>query len=102
MWICLNNSFLSIVRKDCRPDELLVRARRNGDIEKAFPGAKVEKTPFADYLYRAVVPETDVQQGLAAAVTRIDYPNFKNSVKGSIIHQAYAKVWGVMYGLQRP
>ena len=25
MWICLNNAFLSIVHKDCAPDELLVR-----------------------------------------------------------------------------
>ena len=32
MWICLNNAFLSVVSKDCRPDELLVRARRKGEL----------------------------------------------------------------------
>lgn len=57
MWICLNDAFLSIVRKDCGPNELLVRARREGDIERVFPRVKVEVTPLADYLYRAVPPK---------------------------------------------
>ena len=56
MWVCLKNSFLSIVSKDCRPDELMVRARRPGDIEKVFPDAKVTRNTGSDYLYRAVVP----------------------------------------------
>ena len=36
MWIMTNNSYLSIVSKDCGPAALLVRARRAGDIEKVF------------------------------------------------------------------
>ena len=43
MWIMTNNSYLSIVSKDCGPAELLVRARRAGDIEKVFPDAKVTR-----------------------------------------------------------
>jgi hypothetical protein len=38
-----NNSYLSIVSKDCGPAELLVRARRAGDIEKVFADAKVTR-----------------------------------------------------------
>ena len=61
MWICLNDAFFSIVRKDCRPDELLVRARRPGDIEKVFGRHfKVDKVDVADYLYRAVIPTRTV------------------------------------------
>ena len=44
MWIMLSDAFFSIVSKNCGPDELMVRARRKGDIEKAFPGAKVKKS----------------------------------------------------------
>ena len=44
MWIMLSDCFLSIVSKDCGPAELLVRARRAGDIEKVFPNAKVTRT----------------------------------------------------------
>ncbi len=53
MWIMTNNSYLSIVSKDCGPAELLVRARRAGDIEKVFPDAKVIRHTNSDYLYRA-------------------------------------------------
>ena len=53
MWLCLNNAFLSIVDKDCAPDELLVRARRDGDIERVFPKAEVEVTLGNDYRCRA-------------------------------------------------
>ena len=54
MWIMTNNSYLSIVSKDCGPAELLVRARRAGDIEKVFPNAKVTLQTDSDYLYRAI------------------------------------------------
>ena len=37
MCLCLSDGFLSIVAKDCADDELLVRARRHGDIERTFP-----------------------------------------------------------------
>ena len=50
MWIMTNNSYLSIVSKDCGPAELLVRARRAGDIEKVFPNAKVTRQTGSDYL----------------------------------------------------
>src|SRR5216683_7097861 len=52
MWIMTNDSYLSIVSKDCGPAELLVRARRAGDIEKVFPEAKVTRNTNSDYLYR--------------------------------------------------
>jgi hypothetical protein len=81
MWIMTNNSYLSIVSKDCGPAELLVRARRAGDIEKVFPDAKVTRTTNRDYLYRAVLPRDVVKQAVAAMIDHIDYPNFKDSGK---------------------
>jgi hypothetical protein len=48
MWIMMNNSYLSIVSKDCGPAELLVRARRAGDIERVFPDAKVTRNTNSD------------------------------------------------------
>jgi hypothetical protein len=89
MWIMTNNSYLSIVSKDCGPAELLVRARRAGDIEKIFPDAKVTRTTNRDYLYRAVLPRDVVKQALAAMIDHINYPNFKNSVEDRSLHAAY-------------
>lgn len=100
MWICLNDAFVSIVSKDCPPDCLLVRARRKGDIERVFPDAKVRTSMNTDYRYRAVVPRSVIAQALVDRVLDLDYSNFKASVEDDDLHDAYARVWGVMYGLQ--
>ena len=102
MWIMTNNGYLSIVSKDCGPAELLVRARRAGDIERVFPDAKVTRNTNSDYLYQAVLPRDVVKQALAAMIELIDYPNFKDSVKDSSLHAAYVSVWCAMAGLQQP
>jgi hypothetical protein len=100
MWICLNDAFLSIVAKDCPPDHLLVRARRKGDIERVFPGVVARESRHTDYRWRAAVPRERVAQAIAERLLSIDYDNFKDSVADRALHDAYARVWGVMYGLQ--
>lgn len=97
MWVCLSGAFLSIVHKDCAADELLVRARRQGDIKKVFPGVKEVKTVGNDYLYRAVIKRSVVAEALATmAMENIDYPNFKNTVRDNKLHGAYNRIWHVM------
>lgn len=101
MWIMLNDAFLSLVQKDCRRDELLVRARRKGDIEKIFEHASVTYTPNADYHWRAVVKRSEVADALIGEVNRITYPNFKDSVTDGLLHSAYLRVWTAMNQLQQ-
>jgi len=36
---------------------------------------------------------------IAKRIEDIDYNNFKNSVDDRKLHDAYAKVWGDLYGL---
>lgn len=101
MWIMLTDCFLSIVHKDCGPGELLVRARRAGDIRKVFgKDVKVTRYTNSDYLYRAVVPRRDVIAALTGEIESIHYPNFKNSVKDDRLHEAYLKVWTAMADVQ--
>lgn len=104
MWICLKSAFLSIVEPSAQGvntgDMLLVRARRNGDIESVFPAAKVERRPERDYLFRALLPRQEVAAAIAEQVRGIDYPNFKNSVKNKRLHDAFARIWSIMAGLQ--
>ena len=100
MWVCLSNAFLSIVCKECGPDELLVRARRKGDIENVFPDAKVKRSPGTDYLFRAVVKRAEVAAAMVREVESIDYDNFKNSVRDHKLHDAYSAFWGIHARLQ--
>jgi uncharacterized lipoprotein YajG len=102
MWIFLSDSFLSIVHKDCRPNQLLVRARRQGDIERVFPRAKVRESHTTDYRYRAVVSREQVAKALTKQAMEMAYDNFKDSVADNELHNAYSRVWSVMYGMQAP
>ena len=100
MWLSLNKCFLSIVHKDCKPDELLVRARRKGDIEKVFPAVIAKTTRGTDYAYRAVVKREVVAQALQDQVMNLNYSNFKDSVRDDALHRAYSSVWSIMGKLQ--
>ena len=75
MWIMLNDSFLSIDKKDCPPGSLW-------DIARVFGrGGKVKRSPDSDYLYRAILKIEDVKMAMNRAAENIDYENFKESVK---------------------
>lgn len=102
MWIMLNDAFFSIVKKDCARDELLVRARRPGDIEKVFPEAKgrVERSTKSDYAYRAVIKTHVLKTAIDGEINRINYANFKDSVTDDPLHDAYMAVWMAMAKLQ--
>jgi hypothetical protein len=101
MWIFLNNSFLSIVDKGGDGSTLLVRARREGDIERVFPQAVVERTPHNDYRFRARIDREAVALAMAEAVKGIRYSNFKDSVGERPRHDAYMDVWSAMYRYQQ-
>lgn len=124
MWICLNDAFFSIVdekaknatskrpprRKATDRDTLVVRARRDGDIERVFAqpakiaGHKlvVEESIATDYRYRTRVPRALVKDVMAAEIDRVIYGNFKDSVEDDDLHRAYSQVWSVMFRLQEP
>lgn len=102
MWLCFSNAFLSVVHKDCEPDELLVRARRKGDIEKIFPDADVKRTVGVDYLYRAVLKRSEVSEVMTKMLMGYKANNFKDTVKDNQLHSAYMSIWSVMARLQRP
>ncbi|HLO68934.1 MAG TPA: hypothetical protein VK188_18060 [Holophaga sp.] len=101
MWIFLNNAFLSIVDKGGDGSTLLVRARREGDLERVFPEAEVERTPHNDYRFRARIDRGTVARAVAEAVRAITYGNFKGSVKEPARHDAYMEVWSAMHDFQQ-
>jgi hypothetical protein len=101
MWVFTDKGFVSIVEHREDPETLVVRSRFAGHIRNLFPGAKVIKTPDADYLYRAFLPRQAVKEKLAESVQDIDYPNFKNSIDESPYHEACKDVWSALYRHQR-
>lgn len=103
MWVFLNNSFLSIVdpATDGKASEqLLVRARFKGDIERVWPGVVEEHIPHRDYRWRALISRDDVVAAISSSVQNIDYHNFKGSVDENWRHDVYLDVWHVMFRAQ--
>lgn len=102
MWVFLNDAMVSAVAHRTKPGQLMVRARLPGDLERLFPGAKVERTPDADYAYRCTVGRKTFAELLAARAESIDYPNFKGSVAGAggshpnARYRAYHRTWDAM------
>lgn len=111
MWICLNDAFFSAVNKDCKPSEVMIRARREGDLEKVFNdevllsthGFKpvvVTRYTKSDYLFRAAVPRDHLKAALAAEVDRIVYSNFKASTRDHDLHTCYNRMWNAHADMQ--
>lgn len=85
MWHIDQNGAYSIVKKDCDPDELLVRARVYDDLKKLSEKLNIEETaisetPRADYLYRMTVKASALAEYLANMVLSIDYQKFNTSL----------------------
>jgi hypothetical protein len=98
MWIFLNDAFYSIVDySNGEGENLMVRARFKGDINRTFPDAEEIHLPSRDYAWRAEIPRTCVAKAMHDAVMDISYKNFKDSVVEDWRHDAYADVWHVMY-----
>lgn len=103
MWVMLNDSFLSIVENMNNPEELLVRARVKGDIERVFHDAAVFEDLNADYKYRAFINRQIVQAEISKQVEGINYYNFKNSISKNEQerHDAYIQVWSALHKIQK-
>ena len=102
MWIVLNKSFLSIVKNRNNNEELLVRSRVNGDIEKVFKEANVFEDLNADYRYRAYIKRSEVAKTISEELLNINYDNFKNSVSKDDKNRlnAYMNVWSSLHKMQ--
>ena len=109
MWLCTNYGFFSAVKVnpmyangggDNAPDETYaVRARERKHLKEAFNNKTIYAYPYSDYEYRVYLTESELQKFLLDQVTKIDYTNFKNSVKDTKLHDFFNGIWylGVKY-----
>lgn len=106
MWICLNDGFFSIVAEH-GSENLLVRARMRGDVERVFAaammaeGASVIETPDRDYRFRTSLSRRAVAETISARARDIDYGNFKDSVRDQALHRMYGDFWNAAYAAQQ-
>ena len=88
MWLFLPTAMVSIVAHRTKPQHLLVRARLRGDLERLFPGCTVQRTPGADYRFRACIHRNDVARVVSQHLLSMEYDNVKNAIPhGAPVHE---------------
>lgn len=94
MWVFTNRGLLSVVQDRENNGRLLVRARQEGLLEQLVPRpGDVFVDKLADYPFRVFLTRAEFQEVLQDEVSRIDYDNFKNSIKDREYHDVCLKVW---------
>jgi hypothetical protein len=101
MWICLNNSFVSIVENEKDKNTVWVRSRQYDhlinfiDKMEGVNIKNITETPKRDYRYRISIDKFTLSKILAKAVCKIDYSNFKNSVplQHGDLYMMYSNFW---------
>lgn len=110
MWLITTFGFYSIVEKNDQrgSGNLTIRARVRADLEalrdKYLPDmGEIIETHNSDYRFRAVAKREAICAAFAAAMSDINYHNFKDEVarkQGRARSQIYHDVWSDLYKLQ--
>ncbi len=88
MWINIDDAFFSIVAHHDQADCLLIRAQREGDIERYWPAAETRQDEGIDYNFRAVIPRYIVAGVISEhLIKQLQYDNHKNSSQDNFLQQ---------------
>lgn len=108
MWVFCRRGFFSAVEHRERKENVLIRGRFPGDLEKlaaefGLPPKSVRFTPRADYAWRLELPKKQWAEFLAKEAQAIDYDNFKDSVHGETRERdlAYMGCWSALRKAQQ-
>lgn len=102
MWIFTKDGFYSVVQKPNQKgtEMLTVRARDRKDLVNLcdrlrFPKSLIKDGCGTDYEYRMEVKKEEFARYLSTSVRKIDYDNFKHTVKEKDIARSwvYMDVW---------
>ena len=107
MWLFLIDGFYSVVADRNNPDNLLVRARDDGDAQRmadlltdaSRKPVLVVPTPNHDYAFRMIVHRDVFARVLGDIARDISYDNFKDEVhqvRGFARSSIYSRVWSFM------
>ncbi|MGB4950765.1 MAG: hypothetical protein WBO55_09030 [Rhizobiaceae bacterium] len=105
MWLATKYGFFSVVAHQDDPDLVQVRARSRDDLEhlrgfaqgRDIPVPDIVMTPANDYCCRIFMTRRSWTQLGGELATEIDYPNFKEQVRGEPARDAaYMQMWSIM------
>ena len=94
MWVYISGGFVSAVEHRANHKNILIRARNKSHLVNfIMTDKKIFKTPEADYLYRSVITKRRFEKLLSYHAKKINYDNFKNSIKDEKYHELCTNTW---------
>lgn len=102
MWIFTNKGAVSIVQDWKDPLFFWVRSRKREHLVsfatgmEPYPSKRIEVTPNNDYAFRVKVSLSEFQTLMVTQPEKVDYTNFKNSIKDNVYHHACSKIWSAL------
>lgn len=109
MWVFSKSGFVSIVAHRNKPGFVMVRGRKQEDVEnfrdacESLLPLEVVHTPEADYICRVTMPALTAMTGMVSLMVGIDYYNFKDAVHERdepTRDRAMMRVWRAMHDYQ--
>ena len=103
MWLMTKHGLYSVV-EDEDPSYLLIRARRQQDLENLASlvsfKTEVEVTDVADYRYSIRLKRGSARRLLAATFDQINYPNFRDTITKTPDQRekifSYRQIWSAL------
>lgn len=92
MFIFTSKGFISVVQSSKDSNELMVRARREGDLKSLFPNHEPIHTPNADYPWRIFIKRVQFIAVMIDQIGKISYFKFKPTTSGDY-HDLLVQVW---------
>ena len=99
MWIVTNTGFVSVVEDCYDKSYVIIRSRQEAHLN-AFCDIRegsVGYSPTADYQWRIRCKKTEFAELLMRQAFKVDYSNFKNSIKDDDMKRFAGEVWNAGY-----
>jgi len=101
MWIFLNEAFVSLENHPVKTNYLIVKACRDGDIQKIFADVQVWEEETGECRFRALVSRQEAAYAVMDQVIGINYFKFEESITDKTLEGIYSRVWSTLIPLGR-
>ena len=104
MWVFTKDGFFTAVFKECRKDEIMIRAKSKSDLramlKKIDQDRPVQETSESPYRFFVILEKSLWIQYLSDYVQHLDYASVRDHIvsKADVDRQkAYQSVWATMH-----
>ena len=104
MWVFTSDGFFTAVSKQCRQDEIMIKANSRKDLEKLLQSVNaqqpIQESPETAHRFHVILKKASWIQYLADYVEDLDYETVRDHIvtrNDTARHEAYQTVWTTMH-----